>query len=189
MAGVAIVLGSAKAALAELEAAREIAPDAPIVCVNDALRACPVRAHAFATLHPEKADRFLDGLDLRRIPIITHARMPYDDRPWHIIPDLWGGSSGLYGVQVAIQNLGFHGVIAAGCPMQATARANYAPGLWGGDDDHVARYQRGWVKAGKSGLRNRVRSMSGWTRAEFGAPDAVWIAGLSRLGAVSHLRA
>lgn len=189
MAGVAIVLGSAKRALAEFEAARTLAPDAPVICVNDALRVCPARAYAFATLHPEKADRFLDGLDLRRIPLFAHARIPYETRDWHIVSDLWGGSSGLYGVQVAVQNLGFHGVIVAGCPMQAAARANYGPGLWGGDGDHVARYQRGWINAGKAGLRNRIRSMSGWTLAEFGAPDAAWIAGLSRLGAVSHLRA
>src|SRR5262249_6468398 len=103
----AIVLGSASNALAEYEAALALAPEAVTVCINDALGVCTAPAVAFATLHPDKIARFLGGGVLARqsqceFYTLVERRGPF---PWKIVREKWGGSSGLYGVQIALDKL------------------------------------------------------------------------------------
>lgn len=178
MPAVCIVLGSAKDALAEFERAQAMAPDAPVVCVNDALRTCPAPALAFATLHPEKRRRFLDGVALEGVRLFANERPAYDSTPWEIVPEKWGGTSGLYAVQIALGELGFAGSIVAGVPIDHKAGTTYArhpQKQWASGNE--ARYRRGWTKA-LPAIGARVRSMSGWTQEILGAPSRAWLEGL-----------
>lgn len=182
MGGLAIVLGSATDALAEYEAAKALVPAAFVVCVNDALRTCPDRVHAFATLHPEKRERFLgvEDCELKRHPdcSLWTYEAPINRRGgFNIAREKWAGSSGLFAVQIALEKLDAAGVILAGVPMDAARRATYADAEaeWGGGETYVQRYQRGWTKA-HSILRARVRSFSGFTRDLLGPPTPEWIA-------------
>lgn len=180
MPGVAIVLGSSRAALDELSAAFELCPGAPVICVNDSLRTCPVKAHAFATLHHEKARRFLRGLDIDGLPLFTMEQPARDEFQWTIVREKWAGTSGLYAVQIALNQLGFAGVIVAGVPIDhthGTAYPLHRGQPWAGG--YHDRYRRAWAKAALPFIRDRVRSMSGFTRELLGAPDADWLNNLS----------
>ncbi|HRO03146.1 MAG TPA: hypothetical protein PLS69_06035, partial [Terricaulis sp.] len=114
---VAIVLGGAKRALTELGEAELIAPNAPIIAVNDALRVAPRKPIAFATLHSEKAKQFTDGVDLRGVRLFAHA--PAAGWDFELVQERFGGSSGLFATLIAIRQLGFAGVILAGVPLQS----------------------------------------------------------------------
>src|SRR5690606_26900213 len=116
MPPVAIVLGSARTAHAELAAALALAPDAPVIAVNDAFKTSPVKPIAFATLHPEKHRRFLEGADLEGVRIFAHEMTRRAAVSFEIVREKWGGTSGLFAVQVALDVFGFAGVILAGCP-------------------------------------------------------------------------
>lgn len=186
MSPVAIILGSAASCLEELEAARAIAPDAPVVCVNDSFRICPVHPVAFATLHAEKSRRFLEGLNLSGVRRFAHEQRSRAPHAFEIVKEKWGGTSGLFAVQIALCELGYHGVILAGVPLDHKFGTSYKMDKgrtrWAGGSE--ARYQRNWRRA-LPFLRARVRSMSGWTLELLGGPSAEWIAGLE---AVAVLR-
>jgi hypothetical protein len=178
MGRVAIVFGSAANAQDDLEAARLLAPDAPIVCVNDSLKACthsPVVA--FATLHPERHKRFLEGANLDGVALYAHQEC----RGWpgKVAKELWGGTSGLFAVQIALEVMGFAGVICAGVPISSDYGTAYKlqPGRykWAGGSE--VRYRKNWTAA-LPALEGRVKSMSGWTRDLLGAPSREWLVGL-----------
>lgn len=181
MAGVAIVLGSAANALPDFAQARSFAPEAPVICVNDSIRFCPVKPIAFATLHPEKAHtRFFLGVDFSGVEIFAHEQPVYALRSkkhqyeWRLVPMRWKGTSGLYAGQVAIEALGFDGVIFAGVPIDSEAGAAYdlQGKTWA--SNNADRYRNGW-RALPADMRARLRSVSGWTMKFLGAPDAHWI--------------
>lgn len=98
-------------------------------------------------------------------------------RPLHHAPSI-GGSSGFLAVQVALNKLECDRVVLAGIPMEPEGH-HYAGcitpqearmGFW----EEADKYWKTWVEhAGE--LRGRVRSMSGRTRAEFGAPTRKWL--------------
>jgi len=74
------------------------------------------------------------------------------------------GSSGLFGVKVALADFGFDQAVLCGIPMDTR------PHFTDGDQWHQAlRFRPRW-QALSPALRDRIRSMSGWTREWFGAP-------------------
>ena len=81
----------------------------------------------------------------------------------------WQGSSGLFATMVAKME-GHTKIIACGVPMTV-------------EDNHFERHQR-WqsaiaFRAGWTRCRDEIapvfRSMSGWTKEIFGAPDEEWL--------------
>lgn len=180
---VAIILGGARDALRDLEAARAMAPAASLVALNDTLRISPIKPVAFATLHSEKAGGFLGGCDISGVRLFAHA--PAAGWNFELVQERFGGSSGLYATLIALKQLRFAGVILAGVPMEEGARHIVSAGDW--SVEHVERYQRGWLKAADAmKLRLRVRSMSGWTREQFGEPCAAWLHAMSCADPVAH---
>ena len=84
----------------------------------------------------------------------------------------FSGSSSLFAVKVAF-DLGFDRIILAGCPMSDEASHIRDPGKpWKGAGAH----RRGWVQVIPQ-LEGRVRSLSGWTMAVLGRPDAAFLEG------------
>lgn len=167
---VAIVLGAGGRALGELAEAHALAPGAPVVAVNFAVTRYRTPA-AFVTLHPEKAADWAANAPAFPTETFSSDMNPMWS-PKHLVREKWGGTSGLYAAQIALEEMGAERVILAGVPMQADAQALYAKGPWG--QDHVKTYRDGWLRAFPK-IVGRVRSVSGWTRDLLGYPSTEWL--------------
>lgn len=126
--------------------------------------------HHWATLHAEKLAawkrmRQQAGLDMGLLTW-SSVRRTVVDRHFQGVTN---GSSGLYGVTVALKGLGHPRAIGCGVPMDG--RANTFSGR---DWAYHVRYRKGWAD-NEDWLRRRFRAMSGWTRQTFGAPTVDWI--------------
>lgn len=82
-----------------------------------------------------------------------------------------GGSSGMLACKVALDGLGLHRVVLAGCPMEDTPRYDDRT-KW----REAEAYWITWIQE-KAWMAGRVRSMSGRTQKLLGAPDAAWLDG------------
>lgn len=77
------------------------------------------------------------------------------------------GSSGLYAAKVALIDLGFDRVVFCGVPMTVTPHFwDQTRKDWGSAED----FREQWLTVPEE-YRNRMRSMSGWTRVLLGAPE------------------
>jgi len=90
-----------------------------------------------------------------------------------IHPQRWpGGSSGLYGIDVALGALNADRVVGCGIPMDER------PNLFRGEGwVHAGSHQHMFHKA-KRQVGERLRFMSGWSRDLFGEPTPEWLSGL-----------
>jgi hypothetical protein len=180
---VAVVLGSSAGALEEFAGAQRFLEGQGLplhaICVNDAIKLCPVKPHAFCTVISSQTaeHRFLKGVDVSGV--LMFARRASSDFPFKVVKPKWQGTSGLYAVQVALEELGFDGVILAGCPMDAAAGTLAPEHSLMTEAERVDRYRPEWLKALPE-IGSRTRSMSGWTRKLLGAPDAEWLASLPK---------
>jgi hypothetical protein len=86
-----------------------------------------------------------------------------------------GGSSGLYAVSVALHRLHCDRIVLAGMPMDRQANDFRREPRWA----HHQRYWDAWT-ANKVELQDVLRSMSGLTRATFGAPTPEWLGAKER---------
>lgn len=177
----AIVLGSSAAALEEFEAARAFLDGQGIewraVAVNDAIKFCPVKPYAFCTIHSKKAPKlFLEGVDTSGI--LMYTRRGTHEYASFVVKAKWLGTSGLYAVQIALEDLGFDGVILAGCPIDA-AHGTRDPKSLMTEPDRVERYKPEWRLA-LPHIGERTRSMSGWTRELLGEPTPEWLKALAQ---------
>lgn len=73
------------------------------------------------------------------------------------------GSSALLGVLAGIR-LGYEKIIVCGCPLIGVNNKQY----------DYANFQKGWT-AKLNEIKDKTRSMSGWTRDLLGAPTEEWI--------------
>ena len=170
----ALVLGGANTLAADRAAALEMfEPDLVIAC-NHAARDEPGRVDAWATMHAELLPSW--------IALRTRAGHPPAESYWHArhrvctVPganpiESWGGSSGLLCVAVAFK-LGCSHVVLAGVPMVKT---------FGHYDDkrhwmEARQYWPAWERRLPQ-MRDRVRSLSGWTRDLLQGPTQEWLDG------------
>ena len=173
-ADVALVVGGGGDPLSEYSAARtfcELAGKsvATFVC-NDTLAIFPDHVDYAGTLHPDKMHGWQRDRTKNKHPMPFGSLWCHRDYLGftHSTRD-WQGSSGLFMTKVALEN-GFTHIILCGIPMQTEA-------------DHITRHTpwnsahgfiRGW-SARVVMLRPYVRSMSGWTREQFGEPTILWL--------------
>lgn len=87
-----------------------------------------------------------------------------------MVREEWGGSSGLYAVQIAINVFRLDRIVLCGVPIEAGAGHIRGVEHW----DDAPLYRQGWRRA-RPYIANRVRSMSGWTRELLGYPDRDWL--------------
>jgi hypothetical protein len=178
MAGVAgviaFVCGSASCLPDDLRAARALASPDLTVAVNAAATIVP--SEHLATMHPRNAPGWLaQRAAVGMVPPVSlwcpPGSAPHDG--WRHAP-AWGGSSGLFGVAVAME-LGADRIVLCGVPMDPTPHVDdAAPWI------AAARYRYAW-RVHEVALRASVRSLSGWTRGLLGAPTAAWL-GVSKEG-------
>jgi len=173
---VAIILGGAECWQQDLEEARKIIGNAPVrfFLVNDQIKSFPESGIA-CTLHPDKLNGHFAWLVIRR-----KAGLPDPDEVWShrkhaaVTHDTasndWRGSSGLFAVQVA-RRKGHRKIIGCGVPMTVDGNHFERHIKW----QSAIAFRDGW-KQRKNEIAPYFRSLSGWTRQEFGEPDADWIA-------------
>lgn len=178
--GTALVLGGGENVWDDIDRLEELMgepwPGAVFVCNDMGYkkghngRVWDRRVDHWATLHAEK----LGGWQRMR----KDAGLPGGFETWSSVRRTvvrnhfqgWtNGSSGLYAVSVALKGVGHPRVILCGIPMDRR-KNSFSGREWAS----YSRYVKGWTTRLEE-LRGRVRSLSGWTRATFGAPSIEWI--------------
>jgi hypothetical protein len=178
----AIVIGGARCVFDDIDAACALARfDLWIVC-NDIGGVLRDDIDYWVTLHPEKLRGWQDkraaaGFN-QDYKSIIHVRSDEEctGRPRidEVIPYEWdgvsgSGSSGLFAVRVA-KLKGAKRIVLAGVPMTAKAGHFFDDKDWGEFDSFLGT----WAQL-EARLKKCCRSMSGWTAALLGKPDAKWI--------------
>lgn len=174
---VALVLGGASCVWSDAETAMEkVTPDA-VIAINDMIALWPGKIDYACTLHGEKLQAWQAARKAAkfntRYKTVYFEKLagPKIDRVieyrW---PHLDSGSSGLYGVKVALDE-GFDHVILAGIPMDAGLGHIVRKEPW----DGANRFRAAWVGAIPR-ILGPVRSMNGWTREILGFPTTNWLA-------------
>ena len=169
----ALCLGGADTLAADREGAELLLAGREylVIACNHAGRDEPGRIDHWATMHPELWKLW--------VPARAAAGHPPAGKLWHArhrrtdleseAMESWGGSSGLLCVKLAL-DLGCSHVVLAGIPMLKTARHYDDERHW----TEARQYWAAWEKR-LPALRDRVRSMSGWTAKLLGRPDRRWL--------------
>lgn len=170
---VLIIVGSAPCAQEDVAGALSLLHE--IQDMNDAFDVMAIGMDAvnyivhidyFATYHTADIDearirREADGLNTD-YKIIAH--MQYKEMVQTILPcNPPSGSSALLGVLAGIK-LGYRKIIVCGCPLIGKNAKGF----------DYANFQKGWT-AKFAAIKDKTRSMSGWTKKLLGAPDEVWL--------------
>jgi hypothetical protein len=187
----ALVLGGAASVYDDARAAQEIASEAGVtfdlvLAANAIAVHWPTRITHLISLHPEKlaawqaARRERGGND--DYLTVTTARpnvrlMPRVDR----VSRDWGGSSGLFGVKVALEEMA-DVIVLAGVPMTRSPHFD-SDAPWRDRDSFVNAWKR-WRKH----YAANTRSMSGYTQSLLGAPDVAFMTGAGRQPAMTDSR-
>jgi hypothetical protein len=143
--------------------------DVVTIAVNGAGALHPNPLHHWASVHPEHFPEWENG---RKGYVRWSAgRSPHTDR---VLKGWQGGSSGYFAVGVALDGLGCEGVVLCGVRIDASPNPTNPESVNGWGD--YRRFRHRWTEPRRRDLlARRVRSMSGWTREQFGAPEAEWL--------------
>ena len=168
---VALILGGAACVWADaLAALRLFKPDI-VIATNDMIPRWPAHIDCAVTLHPNNLPGWLDDRAARGLgapgEVWSYRLAP---RVQRITTD-WKGSSGLLGIKVALVERRTTGAVVAGVPLDRSPHVTGDGKPWG---DAYA-FMPGWADH-KRDIKERARSMSGWTRTYIGEPDADWLA-------------
>jgi hypothetical protein len=194
-----LVVGSAPCALDDLAKAKALYPDAEIMAVNGA---CTMvrEAHHMLSGHTVKAEEFVrerkrafPDAPMPRVhanTLLKNARQYA--RQYPSVTDWWGpemssgatsaGKAALIGIR-----MGFYPIILCGCPMDGSG---YHPGdakvkhdascARVGDPTKQDRrmiksYHEKMAALAKTDFKDRVYSMSGFTKMHLGGPPEEWL--------------
>lgn len=181
MKSTALVLGGADTLWDDLARvkAQKIEYEGVVAC-NQAGAEWPGTLHGWASVHPNffyngrkwlqararkgyRPARALFGhKDGGSLPIHNDVRVT----PWQIPGETDRfGSSGLYAVKIALIDLKYDSVVLCGIPMTATPHFDRA-----NDWTSVKGFRKTWEQLTPA-TTSRIKSMSGWTRETFGAPE------------------
>ncbi|SHG79854.1 hypothetical protein SAMN02745157_4861 [Kaistia soli DSM 19436] len=170
----------------DVEAFRAIGAPDGVIASNDIGVAWDGPLAAWVTLHKDKMPGWLAARTKAERPqpdqIVFHEDGAGQDGLWRVEPSMvvwhmwpemtFSGSSGLFGVKVALE-MGFDKIVLCGVPMNAEPHfhdSDSAP--WA---DHE-RYAVAWHEV-LPRLGGKVTSMGGLTRELLGAPTTEWLNG------------
>ena len=173
----ALILGSAACVWDDLAVAKELIGDRAhvVIIANYTGIKYAGDIDAWVTLHPDLMNNWQDQREALGFNT-DYRSFTHENRRnvrAEIVRERYQGSSGLYAAHVGFRAFGASGVILCGVPMDADAGHIIRAGQWG----PVAKYRPAFEQAKADGLN--IRSMSGWSGALFGAPDADWIASMN----------
>jgi hypothetical protein len=175
---VTLILGGAKCVWADIEAALDIMEFDGVVACNDVGVQWKGNLAGWVSLHAEKlpkwvTDRIANGLSMPA-RIATHDQKQDKPFQWERVPYMFrgqrhSGSSGEFAAKYALEDLRFDKGVLCGIPMLNSEAHFFNPKMW----EAARHYRLGWAEA-KPAIGDRLRSMSGWTREQFGAPTMEW---------------
>lgn len=166
----ALVLGSADCVWADVEAALDLGEFDGVVGCNHVGIHWPGVMDGWASLHPDKFKPWREGRRRRGLPE-HRAHFGIGQVPHRFPGQTNPGSSGLFALKVALDELGFDRAVLCGVPMLGAAGHFNDPVFWRG----AAELREGWTQA-LPAIRDRARSMSGWTARLLGLPDEEFLA-------------
>jgi hypothetical protein len=172
----AVVVGRAPCRDDDLEALGK--PHADFLAINESGIVLPKVKH-WGSIHGDKLKRWLDermasGRAEPEIVVGNFINAPNDARisRWKASP--YPGSSALFMVRWALF-WGYRRVVLCGVPLEGH-QGVMPDGSMSNDPGGYHVYRKGWVAQEKHlPLAECVRSMSGWTRDRYGAPDAEFL--------------
>lgn len=170
---VALVLGGALCLADDRAAALALFTPDIIIATNSAGMVEDGPVPHFVSMHPELFPKWLAERRAAGRPEPETLWCPIGrpvPRPLvcRTVPS-WGGSSGLLAVIVAFE-VGYDRVVVAGCPLDQSPHFDDRRPWRDGP-----RYREAWTRR-RLDLKDRVRSMSGWTREFVGPPTPEWLA-------------
>lgn len=172
---IAVILGGSRGVWDDLRAAMALIRDQShlIVATNHAGTRYEGDLDAWVSLHP---DFFASALPQRvaaggNTPRMFAPEQHPDTTALKAVASRWNGSTSLYGAQIALKQMKATKVILCGAPLDADAGHIAVPGRW----DYADRYRAGFTAA-LPDIKDKVRSMGGWSADLLGSPDADWLA-------------
>jgi hypothetical protein len=174
---IALVLGGAPSVWTDLAAAKAMLAGQRhlIVAANLAGIHHQGPLDAWATLHPEHLDEWTEARGQGGYRVFSPAKV-CDCVDVEVAPERWNGSSGLYALQIALEQMNASAAILCGVPMEQAAGHFLTGGPWA----PVTSYRQAFAAALPI-HGGRVRSMGGWTADLFGTPSPAWIAAASTM--------
>lgn len=181
---IALVLGGAASVEADVEAALALGEYSGVIAANDAGAHWPGPLDGVCSIHADRLARiWLPARQKRGYPkpgmaVGTKSAAdrrytpPLDGFTDHLfLGQIHSGSSGLFALKLALIDLGFDRAVLCGIPMTETPHF-FRGQPWKGAKSH----KRGWQEAFPA-IRDRARSLSGWTAELLRGPTAEWVAG------------
>lgn len=153
--------------------------DPIVIAVNVAGRDADRRLDHWVSYHPELFPKWIEQRRTNGFPdgyqLWTSSRgrrvTEWERKMGLSLVDSEGGSSGMIALRVALQ-VGATHIILAGIPMENS----YGQYDTGKNWDEAEMHSKTWEKLPPD-IQARVRSMSGWTRRQFGYPTELWLNG------------
>lgn len=183
-----LVLGSAQCLWDDVSAALDLGEYEAVYAAKHAGIYWPGRLDVWITFHPEWAVSFREQRRFLRYPepgeVVAHEQRPGVDRVVrsYLIPGMHNsGASGFFAVQQALE-AGYDRLVLCGIPMTREHGRIDGRKIW----DSAVTYQTR-VRPILGQIRDRVRSMSGWTQRELGAPTTEWLTGHELAQDAPHL--
>jgi hypothetical protein len=167
----ALVLGCAECVWKDAEDAMKLFEPDAIFAVKDMIARWPGRIDYGICLHPERTAEYMRQREVNGLSTKFQVWAHKNTTPsfHHRVASDWAGSSGLFGVRVALLQ-GFDRVVLAGVPMEQEHRHIRRKELW----TEAGFFHKGWIHRHDE-IAPFVRSMSGWTKAMLGAPTQEWL--------------
>ena len=169
--GPCIVAGNAWCLHNDLEQARRVYPDIPIIAVNGAAR--EVKAIALFSYHPERfVERGFEWIRRQRLfgqDFTVHGSRFMPDMPWvqYWHEEARGGGSSAWGARKLAKLMGFDLVVLCGCPMTAGPYVgNHGMGGTMTQESVVEKYQQEIIN--DTEWHKGAISLSGWTKEFLG---------------------
>jgi hypothetical protein len=172
-----IVLGSAPCWREDLEAAREYAPDWPVLAVNGVGTLYLEPITAWCSIHGNDLVKWMRLREERGGNGDYAAYGNFSDKQEDGGAIRWnrpnaGGSSGLHGVELALE-IGYERVLLCGMPLEGQERVRSLDGIAVEGVCPYKSYHDGWQRLLPK-LDGCVKSMSGWTQKLLGKPTKGW---------------
>ena len=181
-----LIIGDSDNVQEDLGRAFELSNFDHIIAVKRVLSRLSIKIDAWVSLHAEMAEDII-GLRIKNgfemgfdvytdkpvNPKVKLNLLSSGVRKFNLYKVDWGGSSGLYGVQIALKYFSPSKIVLAGIPIDSKYLRHGTATHWAASESGVQRYQQAWLKH-RNELKYRVKSLSGWTKDLLGHPSKDW---------------